>query len=189
MTLFEYLAVAYSIVLSLAVVRLLGGLPVAMAHRARYWVHAAWIGFVLLRALSFWWSFWSYREVVSWNFFSFALVLVAPGLLYVMAAALVPDTPSSVSSWRDHYFAVHRQFFTTQALSVVAVVIQSVLVLGVPLLHPLRGSQLLFVVLALVGATTKNPRIHAVILVVAVLVYIPLIVAFFLQPGQMVSSP
>lgn len=97
MTLFEYLAVAFSVVLSLAAVRLLSGLSVAFAPERRYWPHAMWIVFALLSSPLIWWNFWSFREV-SWNFFAFLLVLIVPAVIYLQAAALVPENPSLVRS-------------------------------------------------------------------------------------------
>lgn len=189
MTLFEYLSVGYSIVLSLTIVRLLGGLPAALASDRRYWVHVTWIGLVLVRSLLFWWSFWSYHDVAAWNFFSFALILLVPGLLYIMAAALIPDNPSRVGSWRAHFYAVHRRFFTIMALSFVVTVAASHLVLGVPLFHPLRGFQAVFFVVALVATTTSNSRFHEVLAVAVLFLILPTIIFFFLEPGQLVSSP
>jgi hypothetical protein len=189
MTLFEYLSVGYSIVLSLTVVRLLGGLPAAVASDRRYWVHIVWISLILLRSLLLWWGFWSYHEVAAWNFFSFALVLLLPGLLFFLAATLIPDSPSSVGSWQAHFYAVHRRFFTTLVLSILIAVAASHLVLGVPLLHPLRGFQVIFFVVAFAGAATSNSRFHEVLVVTALFLVIPAIVLFFLEPGQLVSSP
>jgi hypothetical protein len=189
MTLFEYLSVGYSIVLSLTIVRLLGGLPATVASDRRYWVHVVWIGIVLIRSVLFWWNFWSYHEVATWNFFSFALVLLVPGLLYIMAATLIPDSPSSVGSWQAHFYAVHRRFFIIFALSILATVATSHLVLGVPLLHPLRGVQVFFFVVALSAAATSNSRFHEMFAVTLPFCILPIIIFFFLEPGQLVSSP
>jgi hypothetical protein len=189
MTLFEYLSVGYSIVLSLTIVRLLGGLPAAVASDRRYWVHVVWIFIVLIRSLLFWWSFWSYHEVAAWNFFSFALVLIMPGLLYIIAATLIPDSPSSVDSWQAHFYAVHRRFFIILALSFLVVFAASHLVLGVPLFHPLRGVQALSFVVTLVAATTSNSRFHEVLAVVVLFLILLTIIFFFLEPSQLVSSP
>ncbi len=189
MTLFEYLSVGYSIVLSLTIVRLLGGLPAAVASDRRYWVHVVWISLVLARSLLIWWSFWSYHEVAAWNFFSFALVLLLPGLLFMMAATLIPDSPSSVGSWQAHFYAVHRRFFTTLALSLLASVAISRLILGVPLIHPLRGAQAGLFMVALAAAATSNPRFHAVVAATTPFLVVAMIVFFFLEPSQLVSSP
>ena len=189
MTLFEYLSVGYSIVLSLTVVRLLGGLSAAVVIGRRYWIHIFWIGFVLIRSLLFWWSFWSNHDVESWNFFSFSLVLLAPGILFVMASMLIPDDAGSILSWRVHFYAIHRRFFITMALSLLIVVAQSHVLLDVPLLHPLRAFQASFFVFSLIGAATKSARFHAFLVVTSPLVLLPVIVFFYLEPSQLVSAP
>ena len=189
MTFFEYLSVGYSIVLSLVVLRVLSGLPAALDRERSYWVHALWLFYVLVRAMVFWWSFWSNREVATWSFFSFTLVLLVPGLLYMMAVALIPDDSNNVSSWRDHYFAVHRRFFAIFALSLLLVVTNSVFLRNAPLVDPLRGTQAVLFGLALIGAFSSNHRVH-VGLAIAIPPY--LITSAFLglqQPGGFLQQP
>ena len=189
MTLFEYLSVGYSIVLSLVVVRLLGGLPAALDRERRYWVHVLWLIYVLVRVLAFWWSFWSYREVATWSFFSFALVLLLPGLLYMMAVALIPDNSNNLPSWRDHYFAVHRRFFAIFATSLLLVVTTSVWLLNAPLVHRLRGAQAVIFGLALIGAFSSNRRIHAGLAIIIPLSLIPWMFFVFQEPGGFFQQP
>ena len=62
MTLFEYITVVVSIVLSFGMIRLLGGLRPALSREGRYWVHVAWVGIKLLNLLLFWWGFWNLRD-------------------------------------------------------------------------------------------------------------------------------
>ena len=110
MTLFEYLAVSFSVVLSFAVVRILNGISDVFARPRVYWIHAAWVIHKLLFLAYTWWNIWSYREV-SWNFLTFLAVLASPSVLYYQASTLVPAQPGSVASWRDHFYAVRQQFF------------------------------------------------------------------------------
>ncbi len=67
MDLFEYLAAAFTLVLSFAVVRLVGGLPSALVAERRYWVHLLLLVAVLSMVASIFWALWSFREV-SWNY-------------------------------------------------------------------------------------------------------------------------
>jgi hypothetical protein len=60
MTLFEYVTVAVSIVLSFGVVRLLDGLRAAALPECRYWVHLAWIPTKLLNHALYWWGLGRY---------------------------------------------------------------------------------------------------------------------------------
>jgi hypothetical protein len=75
------------------------------------------------------------------------------------------------------------------ALSVLVIVAQSYFVLGVPLLHPLRGAQAAFAIVALAAAATSNSRFHTILAAVSPFTYVPIIVSFYLEPSQLVSSP
>ncbi len=71
MTLFEYVTVAVSLVLSLAVVRLLDGLRFAASRERGYPIHLLWVLTKLMNCALFWWGLWEARETLSWNFASF----------------------------------------------------------------------------------------------------------------------
>ena len=159
MTLFEYISVAFSIVLSFAAVRLLAGLSVSLAAERRYLPHSAWIAFVLVLSAMVWWNFWSFREV-SWNFFSFLFVLLVPASIYLQAVALVPESPGRVESWRAHFFAARQRFFFSLASFFLIISVGTWLLLGLPLTHPARAFQATALGLTLAGAVSDHPRLH-----------------------------
>lgn len=105
MTLFEYISVAVSIVLSFGVVRLLDGLRAAALPGRRYWPHFAWILTKLLNHALYWWGLWFAGDAASWNFAAFLWVLLFPGMLYLQSTALVTTSPGDVPSWRAHSFS------------------------------------------------------------------------------------
>jgi hypothetical protein len=113
-TLFEYLTAAVSIVLALAVVRLVEGLRPALGP-GRFWVHWGWVIGKIVSCLVFWWILWGVREQVAWNFPYFAFVFVGPIIIYVQASILVPHG-GNVVSWREHFLSVHRPFYVAQVL-------------------------------------------------------------------------
>ena len=187
MTLFEYLAVAFSIVLSLAAVRLLSGLSVAFAPERRYWPHAMWIVFSLLASALVWWNFWSFRGV-SWNFFAFLLVLTVPAVIYLQAAALVPENPGLVRSWREHFFMARNRLFVALGSFFLLIAGISWLFLDLPLLHPARGVQASAFGLAPSGAVSTNKRLHEVLPFIF-LALLLIAAALFLRPSSVASPP
>ena len=61
MTLFEYIAGIYSIVLGLAVANVLTTLSDVIRYRKRathYWVHSVWCVTVLFMLVATWWAYW-----------------------------------------------------------------------------------------------------------------------------------
>lgn len=162
MTLFEYLAIAFSLVFSSAAMRLVGGLPHAFDARKRYWVHLTFVGLQLLVTLTGFWAFWSFRDI-SWNLGSFTLALIGPSLLYFNACTLIPENPESVASWRDHYYAVRRRYFSGVVAWVLVVAAASTLLIAMAWLHRARIGQAFALGAGLVGGASSSHRIHAIL--------------------------
>jgi hypothetical protein len=172
---FGYLAIAFSLVFMLAAVRLLGGLPYALAPERRSWVHLAFVLQELMRIAAGFWFFWSYHEI-EWTFRLYLLALVPPGISYFLAAALVPEDPSHVLSWEDHYFEVRRRYFLGILVWVLVVTVSVTVLAEQPLLDASRLTQVVFAALAITGATSKSVRVHQAL--AAISVALPLIAAF-----------
>lgn len=186
MTHFEYLSVAFSIVLSLAGVRLLSGLSVGVASERRYWPHALWIVGALLTSAMVWWNFWSFRDK-QWHFFSFGFTLLVPASIYLQAVALVPETPGQVRSWEEHFFRARKRFFYSLACFFLTIASGSWLLLDFPLTHPARVFQALGLGLALGGALSDNRRLHWALPVIFVTLILLVSGVAFLRPGSMAS--
>lgn len=124
---------------------------------------------------------------MEWNFPTFLLVLVSPGLIYFNACALVPDDPAAVESWRDYYYSNRRRYFVGVICWILAVATISTLVFKIPLVHPARALQAVILSTAIAGATSTNERVHSglVILFFALTVFVMLTVAF--RPGPFAS--
>ena len=183
MNAYEHVAVAFSMVLSLGVVRLLDGLRPALEPGRRYWVHALWVFQKVLNQAFNWWIFWSLREGVDWNVASFLWILVVPSLLFLQATALVTANPGAVDSWREHFFAVRRWFFCVDVALILHAVITSSLLRGIPLLHPYRALQAVGLTISILGASFANPRLHAALAPVALAGQVLGLGWLFFRPG------
>jgi hypothetical protein len=165
---FSYICVLTSIVAGLAVTRLVSGFGQLLQTRARtppYWVHTLWMVNVLLTIIITWWVQYRWRNVPHWTLFLFLWLLVAPLILYLVAALLFPTSDDVVvTNWRDHYYANSRKIFAlfglTFAIDLVDTLFKGLtyfLSLG-PLYY---GSMSLHITLCGIAATTKSPRYHA----------------------------
>ena len=181
MTLFEYISVAFSIVLSLGAASLLRELRSVFAPDRRYWVHATWVVAVLFLHAVAWWALWSFSAVESWTFLTFLLVLLQPGLLYLLASLLVGDA-ASAESWREHFFRVRRWFFSVRAIYVAVIMIASWQVLGIPLLHPARAFGVSHIALSVLGIVAASERAQAVLVVLHVLLILATALFVFSGP-------
>ena len=160
MTLFEYLAAGYVLILSFSILRGGAGIPYALRSTSRYWVHVVYLSIVLANCLVGFWAFWFYRDV-EWTFFGFIITLAVPLLTYVHISLLVPPDPSVVSSWRDHFFGVRIPLFTAGAATFVAVAVSNQAILGIPALHFLEWPVYAAVAIYAIGLTSARPNLHA----------------------------
>lgn len=185
MTLFEYLAIAFGLLYSVAALRILGGLRSAFDASRRYWVHLG-MNLILLAAVAgSFWAFWSYREVPQWTFPSFLLALTLPGLIYFMAASLVPGNPEAVPSWKEFYFDARLPLFLGLALWALSAAANATVSLGMSPVHPARIVHLAALVIGLVGAATSRERVHEGIVVVCFGLVVVWGVTIGLAPGPM----
>ena len=159
MTLFEYLAIAFSLVLSSAAMRLIRGLSLALARERRYWLHVAFVINQIGVTLGVFWVFWSLRDV-AWTFPAFVLALASPGLVYAGACALVPEDPSTVLSWRTHYFSRRVNYFSCIASWAIIAALGASVLLRMPWSHPARVVQAFALIAGLVGVASDRERVH-----------------------------
>lgn len=118
---FEYLVVLTSIVLGLAVTRVIGGVGNIIQTRRKkrtYWVHVVWMVNLLLTITIVWWVAYRWRMQERWTFFLFLWLLLTPILLYLVSALVFPDTDEAqlVTDWKAYYYEHHRDIFLLYAL-------------------------------------------------------------------------
>lgn len=175
MTLFEYLAGGYILMLSFAVVRAISGVPYAVRSAQRYWVHISWLSSALVLCLISFWAFWPYRDV-EWNIYRFINALAIPGLLYAYTSLLVPPDPSTVTSWREHFFDVRVPFFSTGTVFVATVIVSNQSALDVSALHPSQLGNYMMLAIYVAGLLSAKPGVQ----VALALAFPALFVAYFL---------
>lgn len=188
MTLFEYLSVATSIVLSLSAAQLLSKLRSVLDPVRRYWVHALWTFVLLLLHLNIWWEFWGYREVVEWNFAKFALMLLNPGILFVCSNVLIDLESDPKKAWDSHFFEIRSLFFAALLMLPVVSVLRRLVLADIPILNPANYAELfLFFPLYTVALVFKSRRGHEVIALINCLLFAISIAYIWFEPGAVVN--
>ena len=183
MTLFEYLAAGYVLMLSLAVLRAISGVPHAVRPFRRYWIHVVWLLVALGWCLTAFWAFWPYRHV-DWTLLRFLNLLAIPALLYVFISLLVPPDPTVVTSWRDYFVEVRIPLFVTGALFMVAVITSNQFTLGVSSLHLSQLGNYFNFGMFIAGLAFASPRVHAFLAVVFLTVLLPYFFILMAKPDS-----
>lgn len=171
MTIFEYLAIAYSLVVSFTVLRALSGLQQASSAGGFYWVHLAWICVVLGAAFQYFWGFWAFRNV-EWSQPIFLLVLASPALLYVMACILTPESPSRIDSWRVYFYSVRLRLFLVGLCFQLVSIATLLLVIRLPPNEPVVIAQTVLLATWIAGAVSSRSSVHIAIVCIAIAVLI-----------------
>ena len=164
MTTFEFLSVAVSIVLALALGKLIAATPHVFESSRRDVIHA---GFFLVNCfvvLNIWWFTWALNDKASWNFLEFLVMMGSPVSFYLAAHVLVADVPGAVTNWREHFAKVYRWYFAAILSTAIFAILRTLWVLGEDPLFSL-GLVSLGIVLA-IGIVSPRRSVHGGVLIV-----------------------
>ncbi len=181
MTLFEYLAIAFSLVFSFSATRLLGGLPHVVATGRRYGPHLVFVTATLLVTAVGFWNLWNFREA-AWTLPRFLLVLTIPGAIHYCACVLVPQQAEMVASWEAYYYDVRPRYFAGLVVVGVVISVNLYTMLGVPILDPIRLPQASVICVGAVGLLSDDRRVHAALALVQLVGLVLAMLALFIQP-------
>ena len=159
---FDYLSVLVSIVLGLGITQLLSGFGTWLEQRQNFRAYGpaiAWAGFLLLVHVQTWWTMYGMRGFDSWNFLQFAVVLMQPIVLFLLAVIVLPGPNAPKNDPRENFLAQRRWFYGLLMGLVAVSVLKDATRLELP-----DGANLafhaVFFVLALIGFLTARERVH-----------------------------
>jgi len=167
---FPFISVMFAVIMGMGVVYILIAIA-KIIHGYRqdispYWLHLAWIIFLLLLHFHVWWGLWDFQEVTSWNYFTYLLLLSGPVLLFVAVAIIIPeDKQQGKVNLRQFYFKTNVKFFLTLALAVIWGISLYPVFYGK--LDPVFGWLLSFLVIMIMLSFIKKPIFHVVLSITA----------------------
>lgn len=123
MTQHEYVFIAISVILGLALTRLLNsaaGLIRAHKRVTFHWATALWSAVVMLFILQLWWVGWGLRSVTDWTFIDFFVLVIGSIFVYGAAELALPTEDYDISDDTELVFLTHsRTFGRLSALSML----------------------------------------------------------------------
>ena len=112
MTQHEYVFIAVSIILGLAITRLLSCVAALIrAHRrvTFHWATALWGASVMLFILQLWWVGWGLRTFSGWTIFDFFALVIGAIFVYGAAELLLPTEDYDITDDSELNFMAHSQ--------------------------------------------------------------------------------
>jgi len=168
----EYILALMSIVVGLAMTQLLSGAAEIVQHARpvrTYWVHTAWMVYLFITLIHFWWWEFGLMRIQSWTFLPYAFVICFAVLLYFLVALLVPQQLGERAELKEYFFARRTWFFGTMA-AIQLVDFGDTLVKGWAYFrglgpeYPVRN--LAIIVLSIVAMRTRKEWYHGFMVIV-----------------------
>lgn len=156
----EFMLIGVSMVLAIALGKLLEGVVNLSGDPSRYWVHSGW---VLSRLMGVVLYFWVFRAAVigqvgiEWTFGKFLLAMAGPVTTFMQAHLLLTIDRNVSKDWRSHFCSVRRRFFVFAIVQQAANIVNSI-TFDIPASAP---AFLLLMVLSVVGLVWSNSRLQA----------------------------
>ncbi|PRD44171.1 hypothetical protein C5748_06065 [Phyllobacterium phragmitis] len=173
---FAHVRIIIGIVLGLCISRLLTGFARFVQHPARqiiYPVHLAWVAFMFLAVVHFWWFEFYLHRIQTWDFETYFYIIIYASLYFLACTLLFPDHMEEYTGYRDYFMSRRKWFFSLLALIFIVDIGDTVLK-GWKHYHsfgaeyPLRTAA--FVLGSIAAIFTSNQRFHA-LFVTLMLVY------------------
>ena len=183
MTLFEYLAVAFSIVLGFSFTHLLGSVRSVFDPERRYSVHIGFFFYLILLHPQLWWALWDLHDDASWNLFTFLFTLAGPGLLYLMTTSVVPIERSPGQTWEEHFVSSRRWIYGFAAAYAIWGIGEVFWVFGIPFFHPYRIVQGSLLLVSITAALLPSSRMDRIAVTLMLLIVIGGQLVFRINPG------
>ena len=172
---FTHVRIIIGIILGLCVSRLLTGFARFIQHPDKqkiYPVHMAWVAFILLSVIHFWWFEFNLRVIPLWTFEIYFFVIFYAGLYFLLCTLLFPDSLEGYTGYRDYFISRRKWFFGILALVYIADVVDTLLkgfehYQNYGIEYPIRVGAL--IVGSLIAMFTDNRRYHAIFVTIALL--------------------
>ena len=180
---FSYLSVLLSIIVGLAITQILTGFRGIMLWRSRvrmFWPAPLWAGTLLLINVQSWWAMFSLREVTTWTFAGFAVVLAQAIAQYLLAAIVLPDfSADRETDLRDHYWAHTRWFFGLFVLALLMSLAKELVLYGHLPERENLAFQIGFIALSATALFTRRDGWHKFLALLGAGVFCAYIVTLF----------
>ena len=172
---YVHVRIVVGIVLGLSISRLLTGLARFIQHPLRnqvYPIHLAWVFFLLISVVHFWWFEFQLITLRVWTFEMYIFVISYAGLFFMTCTLLFPDDMDEYSGYREYLMSRRKWFFGLLGIIFLVDVVDAYLkgvehVQSFGIEYPIRTA--VFVGVCVVAMVTTDQRFHALFAVASLL--------------------
>ena len=174
---FEFITIFGSLIVGLALTHIFCAVSDLYEIRKRvktYWLNSLWVVTVTMWSIFTWWGLWELSlEMKSWHYAQYWFLVMNLSSIYFFTTLVLPKaTDEGDIDLENHYYSVHRAFFTIVAFSLFTTVAVNYSLFGKPLISDMTIMPFIVGCAAVGAAITDSKKYHKFIGIFMFLMFI-----------------
>ena len=162
---FEFITVFVSLIVGFALSHILRAVSDLYEIRDRvktYWLNSLWVVTVIMWSIFTWWGLWMLSiERIDWTYAQYWFLVMNVSSIYFFTTLVLPKaTDEGTIDLENHYFSVHKAFFSIVAFSLFSSAVVNYSLFGEPLIGPMTIMPSIVGCAAIGAAFTESKSYH-----------------------------
>ena len=185
---FEFITVFVSLIVGFALSHILRAVSDLYEIRERvkpYWLNSLWVVTVIMWSIFTWWGLWMLSiDLIDWTYAQYWFLVMNVSSIYFFTTLVLPKaTDDGTIDLENHYYSVHKAFFSIVAFSLFSSAVVNHSLFGEPLIGPMTIMPSIVGCAAIGAAFTESKTYHKGVGVFMFLMFI----AFQLTDNSVIS--
>ena len=139
---FEFITVFVSLIVGFALAHILRAVSDLYEIRERvktYWLNSLWVVTVIMWSIFTWWGLWMLSiDLTKWTYVQYWILVINVSSIYFFTTLVLPKaTDEGMIDLENHYYSVHKAFFSVVAFSLFSSAVVNYSLFGQPLIGPM----------------------------------------------------
>jgi len=174
---FEFITIFGSLIVGLALTHIFCAVSDLYEIRKRvktYWLNSLWVVTVTMWSIFTWWGLWELSlEMKSWHYSQYWFLVMNLSSIYFFTTLVLPKaTDEGNIDLENHYYSVHRAFFSIVAFSLFTTVAVNHSLFGKPMISDMTIMPFIVGCAAVGAAFTDSKKYHKAIGIFMFLMFI-----------------
>ena len=162
---FEFITIFGSLIVGLALTHIFCAVSDLYEIRKRvktYWLNSLWVVTVTMWSIFTWWGLWELSlEMKTWHYAQYWFLVMNLSSIYFFTTLVLPKaTDKGIIDLENHYYSVHKAFFSVVAFSLFSSAIVNYSLFGQPLIGPMTIMPCIVGCAAIGGVFTNSKAYH-----------------------------
>ncbi len=185
---FEFITVFVSLIVGFALSHILRAVSDLYEIRERvkpYWLNSLWVVTVIMWSIFTWWGLWMLSiDRIEWTYAQYWFLVMNVSSIYFFTTLVLPKaTDEGTIDLEEHYYSVHKAFFSIVAFSLFSSAVVNHSLFGEPMIGPMTIMSSIVGCAAVAAAFTESKSYHKGVGVFMFLMFI----AFQLTDNTVIS--